>query len=93
MTKEDYSKYYIKGSDHYLIPKDVFDELFGEMENWKQDTQKYKEVIDKAMLYINSTRYIDITGLEKYRIKEFWFIEELFDVKILYPIPLLSITI
>lgn len=49
MNKEDYFKYYIQGSDHYLIPKDVFDELFGEMESWKQDTQKYKEVIDKAI--------------------------------------------
>ena len=48
MNKEDYSKYYIQGSDHYLIPKDVFDELFDEMVNWKQDTNKYKEVIDKA---------------------------------------------
>ena len=48
MTKEDYFKYYIQGSDHYLIPKDEFIKLFEEMENWKQDTQKYKEVIDKA---------------------------------------------
>ena len=48
MNKEDYFKYYIQGSDHYLIPKDEFIELFEEMENWKQDTQKYKEVIDKA---------------------------------------------
>ena len=24
MNKEDYFKYYIQGSDHYLIPKDVF---------------------------------------------------------------------
>ena len=48
MNKEDYFKYYIQGSDHYLIPKDVFDELFEEMENWKQDAQKYKEVIDKV---------------------------------------------
>ena len=47
MSKEDYGKYYIQGSDHYLIPKDVFDELFNEMESWKHDTQKYKEVIDK----------------------------------------------
>ena len=53
MNKEDYSKYYIQGSDHYLIPKDVFDELFDEMESWKQDTNKYKEVIDKAIEYIN----------------------------------------
>ena len=57
MNKEDYSKYYIQGSDHYLIPKDVFDELFDEMESWKEDTQKYKEVIDKAIN--NSQHWID----------------------------------
>ena len=28
MELEDYSKYYIQGSDHYLIPKDDFIELF-----------------------------------------------------------------
>ena len=53
MNKEDYFKYYIQGSEHYLIPKDIFDELFDEMESWKEDTQKYKEVIDKAIEYIN----------------------------------------
>lgn len=37
MNKEDYNKYYIQGSDHYLIPKDVFDELFNEMINWKEE--------------------------------------------------------
>lgn len=37
MNKEDYNKYYIQGSDHYLIPKDVFKELFNEMENWKEE--------------------------------------------------------
>ena len=47
MNKEDYSKYYIQGSDHYLIPKDVFKELFSEMMNWKEESQKQKEVIDK----------------------------------------------
>ena len=30
MNKEDYSKYYVQGSDHYLIPKDVFNELLEE---------------------------------------------------------------
>ena len=49
MTREDYSKYYINGSDHYLIPKDIFNELFNEMENWKKEAQKQKEVIDKAI--------------------------------------------
>ena len=42
--------------------------------------KEYKEVIDKEMLYINSTRYSDITGLEKHSIKEFWFIKELLDI-------------
>ena len=53
MKLEDYFKYYIQGSDHYLIPKDVFIELFEEMENWKKESQKQKEVIDKAIEYIN----------------------------------------
>lgn len=63
MTKEDYFKYYIQGTDHYLIPKDIFDELFNEMENWKQDTQKYKEVIDKANKKLNS--FIECCKAEK----------------------------
>lgn len=49
MTREDYLKYYIQGSDHYLIPKDIFDELFNEMNNWKKEAHQYKEVIDKAI--------------------------------------------
>ena len=37
MNEEDYNKFYIQGSDHYLIPKDVFKELFNEMINWKEE--------------------------------------------------------
>ena len=48
MKIEDYTKYYIQGSDHYLIPKDVFMELFNEMINWREESNKKKEVIDKA---------------------------------------------
>ena len=48
MNKEDYNEYYIQGSDHYLIPKDVFKELFNEMINWKEESNKKKEVINKA---------------------------------------------
>ena len=55
MTREDYSKYYIQGSDHYLIPKDIFDELFNEMNNWKKEARKSEEVIDKAIDYIQET--------------------------------------
>lgn len=52
MKIEDYNKYYIQGLDHYLIPKDVFKELFNEMVNWKEESQKQKEVIDKAIKLI-----------------------------------------
>ena len=52
MNKEDYFKYYIQGSDHYLIPKYVFDELFNEMSNWKEESQRQKEVIDKAIEWV-----------------------------------------
>lgn len=45
-----------------------------------KENQKYKEVIDKAIMYVNSTRYSDINGLQKYSIKEFWFIKELEDI-------------
>ena len=53
MNKEDYNKYYIQGSDHYLIPRDVFEELFNEMVNWKEESQGQKEVIDKAITSID----------------------------------------
>ena len=56
MNKEDYMQYYIQGSDHYLIPKDIFNELFNEMNNWKEDTQKYKEVINRAIEYVETKR-------------------------------------
>ena len=57
MNKEDYFKYYIQGSDHYLIPKDVFDELFDEMVNWREESEKQKEVFDKAIKFIEDTYY------------------------------------
>ena len=56
MKLEDYFKYYIQGSDHYLIPKDVFKELFNEMVNCKEESQKQKEAIDKAVKYIDDLR-------------------------------------
>lgn len=46
MNKEDYFKYYIQGSDHYLIPKDVFKELFNEMSNWKEEAKNLKKQLE-----------------------------------------------
>ena len=54
MKIEDYFKYYIQNSNHYLIPKDVFMELFNEMINWKEESQKQKEVIDKVIDFIEN---------------------------------------
>ena len=52
MKMEDYSKYYIQGSDHYLIPRDVFEELFDEMSNWRDESKQLKEVIEEVREYI-----------------------------------------
>ena len=54
MNLEDYNKYYIQGSDHYVIPKDVFKELFNEMVNWKEESQKQKEVIEEVREFVGS---------------------------------------
>lgn len=70
MNKEDYFKYYIQGSDHYLIPKDVFDELFDEMESWKEDTQKYKEVIYKLENKIKMVKQYDFDRVGRYELLE-----------------------
>ena len=59
MTKEDYFKYYIQGTNHYLIPKDVFIELFNEMVNWREEAIKYKETKQKEFIdYLTS--YIEL---------------------------------
>lgn len=44
MKLDDYSKYYIQGSDHYLIPKDEFIELFNELEAWKEQSKKIEMI-------------------------------------------------
>ena len=55
MKIEDYFKYYIQGSDHYLIPKDVFKELFDEMSNWRDESKQLKEVIEEVKEYVEKT--------------------------------------
>ena len=60
MKIEDYFKYYIQGSDHYLIPKDVFKELFNEMINWKEESKQLKEKVNKLEILIESL-YLGVT--------------------------------
>ena len=64
MNKEDYFKYYIQGSDHYLIPKDVFIELFNEMVNWREES---KELNKK---YLNAAADYETTMSELQEIKK-----------------------
>lgn len=54
MKMEDYNEYYIQGSDHYLIPKDEFKELFNEMVNLKEESKKQKKIINKAIELLNN---------------------------------------
>ena len=32
-----------------MTAKDIFDELYNEMSNWREESQRQKEVIDKIM--------------------------------------------
>ena len=58
MTLEDYSKYYIQGSDHYLISKDEFVELFNEMINWKEESKQLKDNWNKLKDFISKEYYM-----------------------------------
>ena len=84
MKIEDYNKYYIQGSDHYLIPKDEFKELFNEMINWKEESQKQKEVINKAIEYISNKKAIINTDVirifDLFEIDEQGYTNELLDI-------------
>lgn len=55
MNKEDYFKYYIQGSDHYLIPKDIFIELFDEMSNWREEAKELNKQIDELNKQLENT--------------------------------------
>ena len=60
ISEKDYNEYYIQGSDHYLIPKDVFKELFNEMINWKEESKQLKEKVNKLEILIESL-YLGVT--------------------------------
>ena len=57
MNKQDYEQYWQKGGT-YVIPVEIFNELFEDYECFKNDCKKYKEVIDRAIKCIDySTKY------------------------------------
>ena len=77
MKIEDYNEYYIQGSDQYLIPKDVFKELFNVMINWKEESKQLKDNWSKLKEIVKSQsgfkKRVDLKG-------GLWFeIDELLD--------------
>ena len=64
MKIEDYNEYYIQNSNHYLIPKDVFIELFNEMFNWREES---KELNQK---YLNAVADYETTMSELQELKK-----------------------
>ena len=70
MNKEDYNNFYIQGSDHYLIPKDEFKELFNEMINWREENQELKKQLEENKDKINWYENFEINKtIDKLRIK------------------------
>ena len=65
MDKEDYFKYYIQGSDHYLIPKDVFDELFDEMESWKEEAKELKKQLTTYQILHRDCKVDNLKNISK----------------------------
>lgn len=82
MNKQDYDKYYQQGGS-YVIPVEIFNELFEDYECFKNDCKKYKEVIDKAIEYINDNLIISsiLDGKKYYTINNYSFdYRELLDI-------------
>ena len=65
MNKEDYNKYYIQGSDHYLIPKDVFKELFNEMINWKEEVKELKKQLTTYQILHRDCKVDNLKNISK----------------------------
>lgn len=79
MKLEDYSKYYIQGSDHYLIPKDDFAELVEENQELnKQFEKKYNKIgtLTNEVLYEENTKLIN---QQKTFIK--WLEDEVYNIE------------
>ena len=56
MTKDYYFKYRIQGGDIYVLPKNVFDELFGELPNLQQENKQLSGIIDKIDKELNEQK-------------------------------------
>ena len=53
MRIEDYFKYRVQGGDIYVLPVDVFDELFNELVNLQQESKELRKIFDKIENLLN----------------------------------------
>ncbi len=80
MKIEDYRRYYIQGGDHYLIPSDMFEELFDEMQNWKEQNEEHKKIngdlrititkLESQLNYLRSGEYVNQLKFERDMLEE-----------------------
>ena len=65
MNLEDYNEYYIQNSNHYLIPKDVFMELFNEMINWKEESKELKKQLTTYQILHRDCKVDNLKNINK----------------------------
>lgn len=74
MKYEDYEQYHQKGGV-YVIPVEVLNELYDEMENWRDESKQLKDKIDRILEEVNylegltnTCERVDINGITIYKI-------------------------
>ena len=74
MKREDYFKYRVQGGDIYVLSEGIFDELFNELINIQSENKQLREVIEKAIEYINGAyemaTYTKSVGLDQENIED-----------------------
>ena len=64
MKREDYFKYRIQGGDIYVLPVDIFDELFDELVNFQLENKQLREAIEKIRHILrNQMNYKDFVDI------------------------------
>ena len=56
MKKEDYFRYRVQGGDIYVLPEDIFNELFDELSNLQQENKQLSGIIDKIDKELNEQK-------------------------------------
>lgn len=54
MTTEDYNKYYVQGSDHYLIPRDELKLLLRENQELKKQVEEKDTLVKQCELSVSN---------------------------------------